>query len=654
LCITKIAINDFTKTIKYVPKKHQRKLVIKNHRVQSYLINLVQDENLKKELYEKKNKLYNRYPKTGTKEEIAIFWQSFYLSEYHSLLNIIKRQVHSQLFYYEQKLVKELTNYLGLDFTRGYYYSLYKEKDEEGQKKIVKTNKYFYTNTLLSHFHGITQKVLPKFPYSKYFILDIDNNQPINPKTKKKYTTKEVVKTFIEWIKCRPFYIEHNRMSRGYHLYYHFDKVIKDHHIKTLVKDFKDEFGMLIEPIRYSNAIRVPFDRNYYTAGFYNPTEKTLITTLFNRKNYDFLEKLLKRFKQGYENPKKLPSKFHKYTTQTGNLYEFSYANNVSKDNWKEIDKNFSYGLGTRHQAQGRIAFHVLHNNGTYHDFYDLCVRYDHGSKDMARDSFKITDFVWNSAQSAFNPSYRSGNNFSENELYFNSNYTLTSEERKYIEALIRVQIQKEKIEANETYYEKNFSRKIEECISVFTFLKQKHEYFIKKHKERKAKKESMKFLENGILFDEKTQKKVADFFGIKNIKSVIKLLEKTSLMETLKNEYGHSHNFYGDIFAKHVSLNSPKEQFNQFINNLKVVSKTIKTKILNKLINIKSSLLKVCNWIINTILENIIINHENAALTQYKYIQESFKVKKLLDLQGKFLIDRLRPIKLTLEDSLK
>ena len=197
--------------------------------------------------------------------------------------------------------------------------------------------------------------------------IDIDGRSNRNTKV----IVQELVAKFGE-VK----YIEYNPWSKGYHVYFHFDRAATDSVLNNLEDQFKKE-GYVIEAVRSTGHIRLPMSRKYSVYGIYSAKKLSLIKTMA----FDELLTLWKNHNRfAYLDPSLEMDLDHKQ-------YQKKFSprkKRVAQTNIKQkllANPKLDYGAGEKKEVQTTILSYCIRYGLPLQDFIEICEAHDHGAR---------------------------------------------------------------------------------------------------------------------------------------------------------------------------------------------------------------------------------------------------------------------------------
>ena len=171
-------------------------------------------------------------------------------------------------------------------------------------------------------------------------------------------------------------YIEYNPWSKGYHVYFHFDRAATDPVLQNLEDQFKKE-GFVIEAVRSTGHIRLPMGRKYSVYGIYSIKKPSLIKTIA----FDELLTLWKKDDRfAYLDPSLEMDLDHKQ-------YQKKFSprkKRVAQTNIKQklLDNpTLDYSAGERKERQTSILSYCIRYGLPLQDFIEICEAHDHGAR---------------------------------------------------------------------------------------------------------------------------------------------------------------------------------------------------------------------------------------------------------------------------------
>jgi len=457
---------------------------------------------------------------------------------------------------YKSEDVKRLFNTI-LDFPKKSGFDFYKKEifvyQKDSSQKFIKIDvPYVSSNRLFEHF--ITRNytyALKLHENTTILPIDIDyRSQPYNL-TKEGY--QNMVNNVIQYLGSNPFLIEYSESSKGYHIYFDYGIYLDPIKIKNIATVIKQKFGLIVEIKSKNNILRLPLSDEYHdNAGVYNPKEPNLIekkSTYQNLKNYL------------YRNTVVFPWKLHFIPGDTLKHDREDYMKDISS-----IQRDFTYGSGTRWENQIKIGFNLLyHNRNTsFEEFVSACEYWNDGSsKDMKLPEDKkekllqsmwkwITNNFKNVEKPKKNESIISDDNcFPELFGADDDLRELSNKEYKNLKFHLNKAYLRLKIGKSNGKYHKRF---VYDCLNVMEFLvsmdkfRKKAKYFYKK--------KEFKFLNHGIPVGLKLQNTIANHYGIKNIRKIFKFLQKAGFISKIYNDKGYSHSYKSINYSTHFTIN--------------------------------------------------------------------------------------------------
>ncbi len=171
-------------------------------------------------------------------------------------------------------------------------------------------------------------------------------------------------------------YVEYNPWSKGYHLYFHFDRAATDPVLQNLEDQFKRK-GFVIEAVRSTGHIRLPMSRKYSVYGIYSIKKPSLIRTMA----FDELLTLWKNYDRfAYLDPSLEMDLDHKqYKKRFGPRKKRLAQTNIKQ---KLLDNpKLNYGAGERKEVQTSILSYCIRYGLPLQDFIEICEAHDRGAR---------------------------------------------------------------------------------------------------------------------------------------------------------------------------------------------------------------------------------------------------------------------------------
>lgn len=447
--------------------------------------------------------------------------------------------------------LKKLPQYLGLDFTRGFYAYLYSQENRQWR---TCTKKSVSTPLLHKHLKGEITIALPQYPHSKYLIFDID--------TRSQFNSISIESVFNQIVKDfgTPAYYEISSTSGGYHIYYHMNEFITDTAKKEIEFRYMSKYRMVVEVVRKNKKIRLPYSAQYQDNAF----------DRFGMQITNF-EHLYNTFENMYTNPfysTKLPSWVHKINKHGVNIAK-------KREIESQLNTDRTYGYGTRHIEQIKIGFDTLHQKGSFQDFVYNCEYWNNGtSKDMAlpenqKQNILLKIWEWCTMNFTPTPEYHYGvngvmlNEYGQEEIINSIEWTLNDSQRSKLERAFSFYYSHLGIGKTGGVKEKEFIDStlflVEEIMSKKVYDKIKNSRYETKNDEINSK------LSQGTLFNYELKKSFASKFNIKNYKKVWNFLEQIGFINPIKIN-GYSFSYKSIRYAKHYTIMNIDTFFNQYI----------------------------------------------------------------------------------------
>lgn len=428
--------------------------------------------------------------------------------------------------------IEDFASITGFDATEGFYYK--KNHDSKGYRKVKHPPTW---GTYAMHVKGLQTVALSRYTYTKIYSIDID------ARNNKKIGAKNIVRQLVEDLGT-PFYLEYSKTSRGYHLYWYYTDYIHDEFWSTYTNKLK-KLNMEIEPKVYKGILRLPYSITYQTAGTYDPESRNLIRSVSS------WDEALGLFREKKAIPKtRYIHSIEKTLSLIGERH--SMVRDVEYDDVSLPD--FSYGEGTRHIQQPKIALYTLRRGGDFFDFERYCEIFDDGtSKDMKKSNVtSMLQRIWSWAELNFDDSYVSKTAVKSNitDLIVPKGNILSTNEQKDLQFILNKAYQ---IYGIGLQNGKTQVRIVEHAVKVFEFMYAKHKY----NEDTKAHYEVDEYqhLNGGLNYDWELRKKVATHYGIQNEKKVMRLLELSGLISVIKTDDGYSWSYKSKRYCKHYRL---------------------------------------------------------------------------------------------------
>lgn len=412
----------------------------------------------------------------------------------------------------------------GLDFTASTYvagYDFYDYKTDIYTKNVFTVEEGIsydnFKDHLTSHYKFFSLK---PYKYSKFVYIDIDQRNQLIDDGVNKLSTRKAFNRLTEFL-GKPFYHEKSK-DKNYHTVFHFKDYLHDTGKKYLEKFCKEEFGIVIEVVTSNKTIRIPFSSKYRNnAKLYNVKTKKYQEILYNNQVISVFEHA--------ESVVNIPKEIRK-ENKTGRKLTASKSLTSSSGN------NFSYGEGTRHDIQPKIAYHVLRLKGDYNQFVDLCNEWNDGtSKDMNESSAKVSSLLkglWNTATANFDPNFiYEGTGFEKN---FGEKKIIVNEydiEDKYYKKLY--------MKIADLHRKQNYKygvKDVEECtlntMNLMEFILGKSEW--SKTNGRTYKQKEFEWLNHGLSLSKDFLLEVCKQYGIKRAYYQIAFLKSIGFIKKL------------------------------------------------------------------------------------------------------------------------
>jgi len=410
----------------------------------------------------------------------------------------------------------------------------------------IHARKNISTKRLYNHFTGECTIGLNPFDTSKILIIDIDKRSQ-----KKSILTKDILQQLITDF-GKPFYYEESDET-NIHVYFLLKDYINVSGAKFLEKYYKYKHNYVIEPIYENKAIRIPFSKQYQEKAFNG-----------NSLQITNIKQLVTTFESQNEYICKIPSwliPFNKEGTAIKKSRDL--GNRLSN---YDLSISYSYGRGTRHYNQIKIAFYCVNNKMSEQHFRNLCEHLNDGSsKDMKLDVVKrnkIMSSVWE----------WSNNHFKELK---NNNNLITSDFEKYLKTFNFYDVEQfeydssnwSKINTVIKYFYKAYKvgklggvkekQFITDCIVLLETINSKRIYDSKTHASYEDSfGNKFKKLDGGTLFNSKFRNDIAKFLKIKNINKVWKFLVKIKAVQAI-NIKGYTYSYKKFRWAEHFIIHS-------------------------------------------------------------------------------------------------
>lgn len=478
--------------------------------------------------------------------------------KYHS--KVFKRrykQEHLENFYAQ---VLKFAGSSGYDLTNKeifIYNKKFHNKCKDGTPKFVKIEvPYVSTQRLLDHFlANFTDTYTYAFrlhEHTTIFVLDIDFR---NQGDLYKKTIISKTADIIEYLGGEPFFLEYSENSEGYHIYFDYGEYFSNQKFKNIEKVLKKKFGLEVEIKKKGDILRLPLSVQYRReAGTFNPEKEYLIDQKSLAENIEI-----------YNNhtPSKTPWILNRIQGQT--LKHGKYVGEISKESFCLDSSDFSYGCGTRHQTQIKIAFALLYKdiNTSFQDFIKECEKWNDGtSKDMRLPEFqrnKKLIGIWDWCKDSFKevapkstPDDKVNDRKTYDYLYGSEDIReLTPKEWDIINSELKSAFMRLKPGKRKGAFEKRF---LFDCMVIMEYLISMDQY--RKLNGYKYEDEKYEYLNKGCPIGDKLKFTIAEHFRIKNIKKVFKFLEDSGFLIRIFSNEGYSHSYKGITHSTHFSIN--------------------------------------------------------------------------------------------------
>jgi hypothetical protein len=436
----------------------------------------------------------------------------------------------------------------GIDFTSKYFYI----KSETGRKYYCKETEKISTHLLYLHFTGKVTIGLTRFPHSKIRCIDID-------KRSNEIETCKIVDKLVEELGT-PFYIEYSPSSGGYHIYFQFDQYISDGRWKQYEEHFYKKYNMIIEIQTNNKVMRVPISAEYEYGGIY------LNDGISDIRVYDLGDldtKLLH-----YTDP-------NQEIITTPNIFKLikepiiSYIKNKNNE---VIEKDYSYGCGTRYSKHFAIGFEVIRNkkDATFDDYIIACEKYNDGtSKDMkkikpTRNRMLLKQWQWIREEYGEPDCSEHMEFFSDEEIWLAS----ATKNKNIFSNFIFEEFDFEDGEYEfyrklvyDGYTEQKIGKlhgKVHERFVNDTMLVIEHLLSYEKFRSDNGYNytdEKYQFLNEGVPFGLIHQNSISNYFSIKNIRRIMKFLVNINFLTPLSDSNGFEYSFKNFRHVKHYVL---------------------------------------------------------------------------------------------------
>ena len=444
---------------------------------------------------------------------------------------MVKNSIWQNLTKEEQTTLKFIGTHCGLDPKTGF---AIKNKSSREYTTIHSSLSYLL---LAKHFLcNDTTIALKRYIHSDIIIIDIDQRNNTFP-------TDKIINKVLLTI-GKPFYYEYNPNTKVYHLYYKFENYVSDNALQYITTQFKENYNFVIEPVLKNHFIRLPYSYTYRNNAFFYDN----YTNRYNKiKN---ITQLNITFKKPFS---LIIPKWIQKNNKFGSIIK-------KERNIPQINQNYTYGNGTRHVQQIRIAFNCIRNNESIDDFIRECHYWNDGtSKDMKLSEYKKNKMltkIWDYCNNKYN-----SENFAKNKIntwwqtndYFiyDEDYTLSEEEFKVLNKKLYCDYIFQNIGKIGGKTQKRF---VSDAIYMFTRIKEKYEY--DKKTKAEYKNETLKLLNNSVALSISTVEKMAKTCKITNYYKILKFIENSGLITPI--EIGnYTYSYKKIIFCKHYKINS-------------------------------------------------------------------------------------------------
>lgn len=413
---------------------------------------------------------------------------------------------------------------------------------------ITKPVKYISKSKLKKHIQAEQTIALPKFKYSTYMIIDIDNRSQ-KEHIHANNVFNKVVKEF-----GFPFYHEISEYNQNIHMYYDLEEHLNKGGANAIIKAFKMK-DCEIEILHGDKKLRLPFSYsyNYFT---YDETD-TLVHTWRDR---------LRIFRN------------HKKTSlPTWVQYLNHEGDPIRKQRHGIINNGFSkdrhYGCGTRNENQIKIAFDVRREGLDYNEFVNRCHYYNDGtSKDMKLPQHrvdKILENIWSWTQTKCTEPVRK-TNYNKPEHYIDSvNFRFEGEEKEKIISVLKFYFHYYAYGKAGGKFEERF---LDDALRMLEAVKSKEIY----DKETGAaySQEAFSKLSKTTLFPKELKLKIGKYIDIKNPQRVWRFLELIHAVRPVQlGKYSYSYKKLK--FAKHYKIKSVNKLYGDYLQVKNKISRS-------------------------------------------------------------------------------
>jgi len=433
----------------------------------------------------------------------------------------IKNEVNNKFGEGTYSFIKEKVWGIGYSFYTGRY-AIRRGDDFY----VVKRNPSI--GTICNHFLDNYVLNLPIHHPSKMCVIDIDQRNNLIAST-------AIVEHIVDYIGL-PFFIERSSISKGYHLFFSFDRKVSFYAWKYFVSIMKKRFDIAIEVIIGNKFIRFPFSDSYRTGGTFS------LHTPYNIESYDNPIQVIECFlnRSSILIPAILNRVAPKRSLCTQQTVFFS-------------NKKYTYGKGSRVQTQMKMGFNVIRSGGSFIDFYNMCVSCNDGSSEDMKDTEynikKMLNKMWDWCVSHYEGSKSLNFDsiaYNPNQIRYDLAFKLSDNDEKKLRVFLDEKYISEKIGRVGGIPHRKL---IESCIRVITYLYDIKNFRIKYNKKYYGKFE---YLNIGIPFGVEMQRKFAEYFKIRNIRKIWKFLTFIGLVVSIENDSGYSYSYNHVTYVKH------------------------------------------------------------------------------------------------------